>query len=108
MIGVEQCDVRRVLEATSDSEPGVRSLAVQTLPLVCGSNDAVPALIKALGDSDAAVQMEAARALSAYGPSATAALPALQLLSRTANGELRTTATATVKMIQTKRNPDDD
>ena len=106
IVGAGDKDVGRVLEAMSDSEPGVRSLAVQTLPLVCGHRVAVPALIKALGDSDAAVQMEAVKALALYGPAATAAIPALQSLKRTAGAELRARATEAVKVIQGNRTMD--
>ncbi len=99
-VGVKKVDVCRVVEATCNSEPGVRFLAVQTLPSICGHEVAVPSLTKALEDADIAVQIEAVKALALYGPSASAALPVLQSLKLSSNKTLQAIASEAVEVIQ--------
>jgi hypothetical protein len=65
----------------------------------CGP-PAVPALIVALGDMSGTVSTEAARALGNIGPEAHQAVPALEKLAKTADGQLRAAAAEALRKIR--------
>ncbi len=74
-----QIVVPLLLESSTDPDPSVRNVAVTYLGIVRDSPDKeVTGLIKALGDSEAAVRQAAAMALAAYGGRAEPAIPALK------------------------------
>ncbi len=103
IIGWGDRDVMAVILAASHSDPAVRRRAVETLPIVCGPETAVPVLVKALQDPDGAVQLEAAKSLASYGPSAAPATAVLESLARSSDPELHRQATETLGLVRRKR-----
>ena len=68
-----------LLEALTDSDASVRTVAVTYLGIVRDDPQrAIPGLIRALSDGDAEVRRAAAVALGAYAAQAQSAIPALQ------------------------------
>jgi HEAT repeat protein len=97
--------VRVMISALSSPDVRLRRSVVAELWSIQRAEGVVPALARALKDSDAQVREGAARALERWQPPPSAALPALIEALRTADDELRYLAARTLAEWGTNASP---
>jgi len=92
-----------LIKGVSDSDPGVRTVAVTYLGIVHeGGADAVDALVIALKDPEVDVRRSAATALGSFGEEAAPALPALKKAAGDPDPEVAREAGVTLVKLQSK------
>ena len=92
-----------LIKGVSDSDPGVRSVAVTYLGIIHeGGANAVDALVIALTDPEVDVRRSAATALGSFGEEAAPALPALKKAAGDPDPEVAREAGVTLVKLQSK------
>jgi len=92
-----------LIRGVSDSDPGVRTVAVTYLGIIHeGGADAVDALVTALKDPEVDVRRSAAAALGSFGEEAAPALTALKKAAADADPEVAREAGLTLVKLQSK------
>jgi HEAT repeat protein len=92
-----------LIKEVSDSDPGVRAVAVTYLGIIHeGGTEAVDALVTALKDQEVDVRRSSATALGSFGDAAAPALPALRKAAADADPEVAREAGVTLVKLQAK------
>ena len=92
-----------LIRGVSDSDPGVRAVAVTYLGIIHeGGADAVDALVTALKDPEVDVRRSAATALGSFAEDAAPAIPALKKAAGDADPEVAREAGVTLVKLQSK------
>lgn len=92
-----------LIKAASDTDPGVRTVAVTYLGIIHeGAPEAVNALVTALKDPEVDVRRSAATALGSFGEDAEPAIPALRKAAADSDPEVAREAGVTLVKLQGK------
>jgi HEAT repeat protein len=92
-----------LIKGVSDSDPGVRAVAVTYLGIIHeGGTAAVDALVTALTDAEVDVRRSAAAALGSFGEDAAPAIPALKKAAGDSDPEVAREAGVTLVKLQSK------
>jgi HEAT repeat protein len=92
-----------LIRGVSDSDPGVRTVAVTYLGIIHeGGTDAVNALVTALKDPEVDVRRSAASALGSFAEDAAPAIPALKKAAGDSDPEVAREAGVTLVKLQAK------
>ena len=92
-----------LIKLASDSDPGVRTVAVTYLGIIHeGGSQAVDALVTALNDQEIDVRRSAATALGSFGEDAAPAIPALKKAAGDSDPEVAREAGVTLVKLQSK------
>jgi HEAT repeat protein len=92
-----------LIKGVSDSDPGVRTVAVTYLGIIHeGGAEAVAALVTALGDQEVDVRRSAASALGSFGADAAPAIPALKKAAGDSDPDVAREAGVTLVKLQGK------
>lgn len=92
-----------LIKGVSDSDPGVRAVAVTYLGIIHeGGTAAVDALVTALTDAEVDVRRSAATALGSFGEDAAPAIPALKKAAGDSDPEVAREAGVTLVKLQSK------
>jgi HEAT repeat protein len=95
-------DVPEVFPALADPDPYVRRMACTVLPSRPASRQAIPSLIRALGDTAMEVRYASADRLGGIGLDAEEALPALRRAAEDKEDTVRKSAGEAVRSIESK------
>lgn len=92
-----------LIKSVSDSDPGVRAVAVTYLGIIHeGGTDAVAALVAALKDPEVDVRRSAATALGSFADDAAPAIPALKKATGDSDPEVAREAGVALVKLQAK------